>query len=155
MTGKLTRQDVQDILAILENSSFDELKIETGDFKISLRRAGAEGLAPAPVTSEIAKPPPAAAAHFSNARPASHPPPGLVDIPAPMLGVFFHAPKPGADAFVQAGTTIKADSIVGIIEVMKLMNTVPAGIAGEVVEMLAPDGKFVEFGQALMRVKPA
>jgi acetyl-CoA carboxylase biotin carboxyl carrier protein len=71
-----------------------------------------------------------------------------------MLGVFFRAPRPGADPYIQAGSRITAGTIVGIIEVMKFMNAVPAGVAGEVVEILAPDGQLVEFGQTLVRVRP-
>ncbi|HTY92767.1 MAG TPA: biotin/lipoyl-containing protein, partial [Steroidobacteraceae bacterium] len=63
------------------------------------------------------------------------------------------APKPGAPPFVEVGATVEADTIVGIIEVMKLMNTVRAGAAGTVVEILAADGALVEFGETLMRLR--
>jgi acetyl-CoA carboxylase biotin carboxyl carrier protein len=76
------------------------------------------------------------------------------EVTAPMLGVFFRAARPGADPYIQVGSKITPDSIIGIIEVMKFMNAVPAGISGEVVEILAPDGQLVEFGQALLRVRP-
>lgn len=155
MSGKLTRTDVEDIIAILDKSSFDEFRIETEDFKIHLRRSSTEGSSvpfAAPIVAasstqptQMHAPIPPVAATIS----------GAVEVLAPMLGVFFHAPKPGAEPFVKAGSRVTADTTIGIIEVMKLMNTVAAGISGEVVELLAPDGKLVEFGQPLLRVKPA
>ena len=71
-----------------------------------------------------------------------------------MLGTFYHAPKPGADPFVKPGDEVKTDTVIGIIEVMKLMNSVPAGIDGIVTEMVAPNGELVEHGETLIRIKP-
>ena len=80
---------------------------------------------------------------------------GLVEIKSPLLGVFYRAPKPGEPAFVEVGDRVEADSVIGIIEVMKLMNSARAGVAGEVVEILATNGEMVEHGEALMLVRPA
>jgi acetyl-CoA carboxylase biotin carboxyl carrier protein len=79
--------------------------------------------------------------------------PNTPAVSAPLLGTFYRAPKPGAPPFVEIGSQVADDTIVGIIEVMKLMNTVRAGIRGEVVEILARDGALVEYGEALMRVR--
>jgi acetyl-CoA carboxylase biotin carboxyl carrier protein len=79
----------------------------------------------------------------------------LLDIRAPMLGTYYGAPKPGAAPFVTVGGRVSADSAVGIIEVMKLMNSITAGVDGVVVEVLARDGDLVEFDQVLIRVRPA
>ncbi|MGO9359027.1 MAG: acetyl-CoA carboxylase biotin carboxyl carrier protein [Xanthobacteraceae bacterium] len=167
MSGKLSHEDVQEILAILDGSSFDELHIEMDDLKISLRRSGAAapespfekpfgsssaGGAQAPVHAAADARQLPAAPHV-NLAPSAHLVNGA-EIAAPMLGVFFRAPRPGADPYIQIGSKITPDSIIGIIEVMKFMNPVPAGVAGEVVEILAPDGQLVEFGQALLRVRP-
>ena len=78
---------------------------------------------------------------------------GLIDVRAPMLGVFYRAPKPGADPFVAPGARVQPDTVIGIIEVMKLMNSVAAEVSGEVVEVLAKDGDLVEYDQVLMRVR--
>jgi acetyl-CoA carboxylase biotin carboxyl carrier protein len=72
-----------------------------------------------------------------------------------MLGTFYGAPKPGAEPFVAIGGRVSVDSAVGIIEVMKLMNSISAGIEGVLVEVLVRDGDLVEFDQVLMRVRPA
>ena len=99
--------------------------------------------APAPTGDLTVSPVPAAAAS------------GLVEIKAPMLGTFYRAPKPGADPFVAIGSRIEPDTVIGIIEVMKLMNSVAAGVSGEVVEIVAPDAHLVEYDQVLVRVHPA
>jgi len=80
---------------------------------------------------------------------------GLLDIRAPMVGTFYNAPKPGADPFVEIGSNVNEDSVIAIIEVMKLMNSIPAGLNGEIVEILVTDAQFVEKGQLLMRVRPS
>jgi acetyl-CoA carboxylase biotin carboxyl carrier protein len=150
MTDKLTAANVREILAILEASTFDELLLETEGLKLTLRRNGAIGEArPAPVVvSERAAPMPA----LTPTPPAREA--GLVTVAAPMLGVYYRAPKPGAEPFVQVGARVAADTIIGLIEVMKLMNAVPAGVAGEVVEIVAGDGGLVEYGQAILRIRP-
>jgi acetyl-CoA carboxylase biotin carboxyl carrier protein len=75
-------------------------------------------------------------------------------VPAPIAGVFYRAPRPDADPFVEVGTHVDADDVVGIVEVMKLMNTVRAGIAGVVTEIRAGNAELVEFGEVLMRIRP-
>jgi acetyl-CoA carboxylase biotin carboxyl carrier protein len=77
------------------------------------------------------------------------------EVTAPLLGTFYRAPKPGAAPFVEVGSMVEADTIVGILEVMKLMNTVRAGVSGRVSEIGARDGALVEFGEILMRVQRA
>ncbi len=83
------------------------------------------------------------------------PDPTLHDVAAPLLGTFYRAPKPGAPPFVEVGAHVEADTIVAIIEVMKLMNTVRAGVRGTVTEILVADGALVEYGEPLMRVRKA
>jgi biotin carboxyl carrier protein len=70
-----------------------------------------------------------------------------------LLGVFYRAPKPGEPPFVEVGDTVGPDTVIAIIEVMKLMNSVRAGVAGEVVEVLAQNGALVEYGEPLIRVR--
>jgi biotin carboxyl carrier protein len=73
-------------------------------------------------------------------------------VTAPLLGTFYRAPKPGAPPFVERGSTVEPDTVIAIIEVMKLMNSVRAGVHGTVVEILPADGALVEYGETLLRV---
>ncbi len=79
---------------------------------------------------------------------------GTLPVRAPLIGTFYRAPKPGAPPFVDAGTKVTADTVVGIVETMKLMNSVMAGTAGIIVAIEAADGEFVEQNHVLMRVQP-
>ena len=154
MGEKLSTDDVRTILNLLDASHFDELKLETGDFKLSLRRSGAPEFETKPVRAEalpaVAAPPPPVAAIPAPQRAVAG---DLTPIKAPMLGVFYRAPKPGAPPFVEVGARVEPGTVIGIVEVMKLMNSIHSEIAGEVVEILAADGTMVEFDQALLHVR--
>jgi acetyl-CoA carboxylase biotin carboxyl carrier protein len=158
----LSHEDVKRLLELLDASKFDELHLETDGTKLTLRRNGAGSTAlvtptassaskatTVPLTAPAA--PPAAEAQAPS-KSALHT--GLIDVRASMLGQFYGAPKPGAAPFVAVGSKVQRDTAIGIIEVMKLMNSISAGVDGEVVEILARDGDLVEFDQVLMRVRP-
>lgn len=149
--SELTRDDIDHILSLIDKSSFDELTLEMGDLKLALKKPGAASSVSAPMPTAPEAPAPTAAAA---------PVPGTAlndgqDVPAPLLGTFYHASKPGAAPFVAVGDVVTADTVIGIIEVMKLMNQVTSGIDGIVTEIVAPNGELVEHGQSLIRVKPA
>ena len=153
----LTAKDVAEIMRLLEDSTFDQLDLEVGDLKLSLRRGDAPSVSapravPTPPTGEdqLSKILPRATGEGD--REAVE---GAQDIPSPLLGVFYRAPKPGEAPFVEVGAQVEEDTVIAIIEVMKLMNSVHAGVKGEVVEVLAQNGALVEFGQPLMRVRKA
>ncbi len=169
----LTAKDVAEITRLLEESSFDEFYLELDGIKLTLKRgvsanrappvAGAPGVtsmppavAPAATASASAILPaqPSAAAP-SHAASASGADPSLHSVSSPLLGTFYRAPKPGAPPYVDVGAIVQEDTIVGIIEVMKLMNTVRAGARGRVVEILARDGALVEYGETLLRIGTA
>jgi acetyl-CoA carboxylase biotin carboxyl carrier protein len=146
----LTAADVAEIMRLLEQSSFDELTLEMEGIKLSLRRgAAAERSESAPAPAAAA---PAAAAPPAG-KVAAPPDPNLQDVVAPLLGTFYRSPKPGAAPFVEIGATVEEDTVVAIIEVMKLMNTVRAGVRGKVAEILPTDGALVEHGETLLRVR--
>jgi acetyl-CoA carboxylase biotin carboxyl carrier protein len=156
----LTAKDVDGILKALEASAFDTLELEMDGVKLSLRR-GQHGIAPPASLRGIADAGFARgvpAHHAAPAAPSSPPPvevpPGTTAVAAPLLGIFYRAPKPGEPAFIETGSRVAPDTIIGIIEVMKLMNTVRAGVRGEVVAIAARDGELVEFGEALLFVRP-
>jgi len=148
----LSREDLEQVMKLFEQSSFSELKLETGDLKLHLRKAGASSAAvAAPVAHEpvvLAPPVPAASAL----------PPldaGETDVLSPLLGVFYRAPKPGEPPFVEVGQAVEETTIIGIVEVMKLMNSARAGVKGTVVAIHVPNGEMVEYEQPLIRVRAA
>lgn len=158
----LTAKDIAEITRLLDDSHFSELRLEIAEFKLRISRGGSGlrfaedgGDAPARAASPRPAPETAAAAPAAPAAPARTGGPGAdeVDIPAPLLGNFYAAPRPGEPPFVKVGDVIGEDTAIGIIEVMKLMNSVRSGVAGTVVALLAQDGKAVEEGQPLIRVK--
>ena len=151
----LTAKDVEEITRLLEESHFDELHLEINGVKLSVRRGSATGPLQAPGRSAAPPVPPAAPVRPGVAPAAGPADANAVDVAAPLLGTFYRAPKPGAAPFVDVGTPVEADTIIGIIEVMKLMNTVRAGVRGTVVQILGRDGVLVEYGETLMRVRPA
>jgi acetyl-CoA carboxylase biotin carboxyl carrier protein len=147
----LTAAEVAEIMRLVEQSGFDEMNLEIDGTKISLRRGSAAPASPAPpLPVAPARSPPAQVALPATQAAAD---PDVQDLPAPLLGTFYRAPKPGAASFVEVGAPVSDDTIIGIIEVMKLMNTVRAGVRGTVTEIIAADGALVEFGETLMRVR--
>ena len=143
----LTAKEVAEITRLLEESNFDELTLELDGLQLTLRRGGI--VPPAP-PSDAGPQADAAAAPDPRARTQSDG--RTVSVVAPLLGTFYRAPKPGAPPFVEVGSAVENDTIIGIIEVMKLMNTVRAGACGRVADILAQDGALVEYGETLMRV---
>jgi acetyl-CoA carboxylase biotin carboxyl carrier protein len=159
----LTAKDVAEITRLLEESDFLELRLEHEGFKLTLKRAGAPRSGADSATAAHA----AAASRAAAAVPASwsepesagsRPPgsatadPSRIDVTAPLLGIFHRAPRPGAAPYVEVGSVLEEDTVIGIIEVMKLMNSVRAEVRGTVVEILVADGSAVEQGQVLLRV---
>ena len=150
----LTARDVAEILKVLEESSFDSLELEINGMKLQLRRGEAgPRAAPARAAPAATAAPAAAPRHAPTIAAPIEAPPGSKAVPAPLLGVFYRAPKPGEPPFVEVGSRVAPDTIVGIIEVMKLMNTVRAGVSGEVVAIPARNGELVEYGEALLFVR--
>ena len=149
----LTDEDVQEILRLLDGSSFDELHLETARFKLSLRRSGAGWTQERHTARPVAPPPsPSAEGVKTEIRKGAA---GTVDVVPPIMGTFYRAPKPGAAPFVEVGAKVEPDTVVGIVETMKLMNSVYAGTGGAVVEICAADGQLVEQDHVLMRIRPA
>lgn len=160
---ELSEDDVLHILKLIDESHFDYFQLEVGDLKITVSKGDPipMGGAAQPVTisaapaaaSAAAKPAAAAAAAPQAAKPAAIPE-GHVAITAPLLGTFYVAPEPGAPPFVKVGQKITEDTTCGLIEVMKVFNSVRATVKGTIVEVVAQNGSFVEFGQPLFIVKP-
>ena len=136
MSGsELTPEDVQEILRLVNEAGYGEFELETPRFslRVTPRR-------------EAAADPPAAAAAASTDN--------VVDVVAPSVGTFYRAPAPGAPPFVEVGTAVEPETQVCILEVMKLMNAVVAGIRGVVAEICRENGDPVEYGDVLLRIRP-
>jgi acetyl-CoA carboxylase biotin carboxyl carrier protein len=175
--SSINQEDIFLILKLLEESPFDELQLETGDIKLQARKKGisraaekaarddhqsprGSGLEPAATReAEKARPDPPApgrdpvpSAGAAN-RPGEKPEEGVVEVKAPMLGTFYRTPKPGSPPFVEVGAMVKEEDPVCIIEVMKLFNTVRAGVQGRIVRVCAEQGQLVEYQQPLFLVE--
>jgi acetyl-CoA carboxylase biotin carboxyl carrier protein len=165
-------------MRLVEQSGFDELTLEIDGMKLSLRRGGlsegaAGGIGPVGSVGTVGGAGAAdgasgvgaqAAAGALRAAPAPDKSavarsestladPNVHDVPSPLLGTFYRAPKPGAPPFVEVGAQVEEETVVAIIEVMKLMNTVRAGVRGTVTEILLGDGALAEYGETLLRVR--
>jgi len=148
----LTDDDVREILRLIEESELDELRIETAEFKLHVVRG--EGAAPpreAEAPRQVPAPEAAASQERAPASPAGNG--AAATIVAPMPGTFYRAEGPGMAPFVEVGAQVEPDTVVCIIEIMKMMNSVPAGVAGTIVEVCAEDAQLVGDGEALFRVE--
>lgn len=155
-----------DILAIARlvesGSRFTEFRLRSGDIEVEVKRANG-AVAPAAATQQSAGAQGLGSGQTGPRAIAAEAAPGatIPDLPAgthvvrsPMVGTFYRAPEPGAKPFVEAGTRVKADTVVCIIEVMKLMNSIPAGVVGVVTHVMVENAAMVEPGQALVAVRP-
>jgi acetyl-CoA carboxylase biotin carboxyl carrier protein len=133
----LSDEDVREILRLIDDSELDELRIETTGLSLHVLRGAAAPAAPEAEPVAVPQTEQRAGAHT---------------IAAPMLGTFYRAEAPGAAPFVDVGARVQADTIVCLIEVMKMMNSVPAGVSGTLVEVCAENAALVEYGQPLFRV---
>jgi acetyl-CoA carboxylase biotin carboxyl carrier protein len=164
---ELSEDDVLHILKLIDESKFDYFQLEVGELKITVSKGEpiplpgtapqSPGAVSAPHAPTAAAPAPAIAGKPAPAAPAAKPtaiPEGMLPITAPLLGTFYVAPEPGAPPFVKVGQQITEDTTVGLIEVMKVFNSVRAAVKGTIAEVVAQNGQFVEFGQTLFIVKP-
>lgn len=146
----LSDDDVREILRIIDESGLDELRIETDGLSLHVLRGGtAAGSEPADRPPALQ---PSAALPAEDGYEHADDPSTIV---SPMLGTFYRAPAPGKLPFVEVGTRVEPDTIVCIIEVMKMMNSVPAGVAGTIAEVHAENAQLVEYDQPLFRVELA
>jgi len=145
----LTYEDVLRIVEIVKASQFSEFRLKVGEIEVHLRRKDG-ATAPAAPDAVASAAPPAPPAPDAQ----SEIPEGSQAVRAPMVGTFYRAPEPGARPFVEVGDEVDADTTVGIIEVMKLMNSIPAGVHGVVRAVLVENARYVEYGQPLVLIDP-
>lgn len=166
-------QEIREIIKLIDQSDIGEFTYENDDAKIKLKKsANTVAVQEAPVIQEAPKPvveksvavqtkvekeistevqsQPEVAAPTISEEEASN----LHKISSPMVGTFYQAPSPDSDPYVKVGDTIESDTIVCIVEAMKLFNEIEAEVEGEIVEVLVKDGELVEYGQPLFLVQP-
>ena len=153
---ELSPDDVRDVVRVLDSSGLAELHLETADLTLTVRREGGAGwtaeqqVLRRPVVEGGIEP----TADTEPERPRAAVAEGLVAVHPPLLGTFYRAPKPGAPAFVDVGDEVDVDTVVGIVETMKMMTPVHAGVRGSVVEFRTGDGDFAEQDAVLLVVDP-
>jgi acetyl-CoA carboxylase biotin carboxyl carrier protein len=168
----LTPEDIKVLVSSFEASDWAEMSVRIGDTTLELTRTGrppeasavrpaaAAAAAPTPiaVAAPIAAAPAAAVSAAAAALVSSGTGPALAPeghaVRAPSLGLFWRSPQPGAPHFVDVGQEVDAEDTVGIVEVMKLMNHVKAGVSGTVIAIEPENGQMVEFGQLLVVIRP-
>jgi len=155
-------KDIKAIIDLMRKNSISEFELERQDFKIKLKRGGngstgpvvqfedAQPVAYAPGTNTL--PAPTAATANNQAAPAANS--SEVEIKSPMIGTFYRAPSPEAAHYVEVGTEVGPDSVVCIIEAMKVMNEIKAEAKGVITQALVENAKPVEFGQPLFKIRP-
>jgi len=135
----------------MRRNELSEFEMETEGFRIKLKKGGDPVVTHAPAyyppQPAPAGPPPSASAGAAEAKPPAR------EITSPMVGTFYTSASPETSAFVEAGTEVTEDSVVCIIEAMKVMNEIKAETRGVIAEILVENGKPVQFGQALFRLK--
>ncbi len=160
--------DIQRLIKMVDESGLDEMTIEEGEFKLTLKKAAEPSGSPAVSTMPMMMPPqffpspptlptpPAPAV----AKPAETTPPAPAEtakkykeIRSPMVGTFYRAPAPDANPYVQVGDTITKGKVLCIIEAMKLMNEIESDVDGKIVKILVENGKPVEYDQILFLVE--
>ena len=149
---------IKQVVDLMKKSDLSEFEIQDQEFKLRIKRdlpgrvaaPAPAAPAPAPVAAAPAAPVAAAPAPVAAAPAAD---PNVKVITSPMVGTFYATPSPDSPNFVAIGSTVKADTVVCIIEAMKVMNEIQSELAGTIVECLVASGTSVEFGQPLFRVK--
>ena len=151
-------KDIKAIIDLMKKNSITEFELEEKDSKLRLKRgsngvptpppsddsASMVGLSPAAPMMTMAAPMPVAAPAVNT---------GELDIKSPMIGTFYRSPSPESAAYVEIGTEVSPDTVVCIIEAMKVMNEIKSEVKGIVTQTLVENGKPVEFGQPLFKVR--
>ncbi len=142
---------IRKLIDTLIEKQIDEFELEEEVRRILIRRNVPPTVVAAPAPAAVA---PASAGANAGAPAAASADDGLVTVTSPLVGTYYESPAPGAPEFVRPGDQVDAGQVLCIVEAMKLMNEIEAEIAGEVVRKLVTNGQPVEFGQALLLLRP-
>lgn len=146
-------KDIKAIIDLMKKNSISEFELERQDFKIKLKRGINGGVSALPDDMPVSSPVMAPQVHSAPSLPTITS--SEAEIKSPMIGTFYRTPSPDSAPYVEIGHEVNPDSIVCIIEAMKVMNEIKAEIKGKILEILVENGHPVEFGQPLFRVNPA
>lgn len=158
-------QEIQEMIRLIDESSIQEFDFEQDGTTVSIKKSAATGKAAAPVIQEQPNPTEFRAAENTPA-PMKDTTPAetvaqedvqseaddFIEIVSPMVGTFYQKPSPESENFVAVGSKVDTDTVVCIVEAMKLFNEIEAEVTGEIVEILVKDGELVEYGQPLFKV---
>ena len=151
-------KEIRSLIDLMKKNGVAVFKMEKEGFKITLKTAGAPGSPQYISTQPLVQwnepaAQPLAIAEAAPAAPVAAPASGGIEVKSPMVGTFYGSPSPESPAFISVGQEITPDTVVCIIEAMKVMNEVKSEVSGTVTEICAENGKPVQFGQALFRLK--
>ncbi len=154
-------QQIRELIKIMKENDLVKIHIRHGDDRICLRRA--EPTPPVPFPGHfvapsfaVAAPAGSPAGHAGGGAhaPATQPEEDLLEIKSPIVGTFYEGPSPDSDPYVELGSHVEPQTVVCIVEAMKVMNEIKAEISGIVVEKRVSNGQAVEYGQVIFRVRP-
>ena len=148
-------KDIKAIIDLMKKNSISEFELEKQDFKIKLKRGGftpVAGEEPAQIIYAPVHGGPAGLPPVPAAAPA--PVSNEIEIKSPMIGTFYRAPSPESAPYVDIGSEVGPETVVSIIEAMKVMNEIKSEVRGVITQVLIENGKPVEFGQPLFKVRP-
>ena len=158
---KLSNEDVLDIVQLLDRTDYRELHVQTEHFSLLLRRREHGWVQAAQLLSKPHLIPAAdgssgssGAPHAAADSPQHEVKEGLLAVRAPLPGTFYHSPKPGSPPFIEVGSLVEKNTVIGIIETMKLMNTIYAGVAGTIVEISTGDAQIADENAVLVFIAP-
>ena len=160
-------KEIQNLIKFVAKSGAHEVKLETDDFKITIK-TNADALVPETQTTVQTIPsmvvqasqPPIAATEVEppskkETESANNEEENLITIKSPMIGTFYRKPSPDKDVFIEVGDTIKEGDVLCVVEAMKLFNEIVSEVSGKIVKILVDDSSPVEFDQPLFLVEPA
>ena len=156
-------KEIKQIVDLMKRSDLSEFEIEGKDIKLHIKRNVKQEVVSQAIASSVTPPltvlpsdlaaPATQAAPSAGTAPAEQEDPNLSVIKSPMVGTFYRAPSPESSSFVEVNSKVTQETVVCIIEAMKVMNEIQAEQQGTVVEILVENGQAVEFGQPLFKVK--
>lgn len=147
-------KDIKAIIDLMKKNSVSEFELERQDFKIRLKRGGVQVAHYEDSPIALAMPPSSAAPAVIPVSTAAVVVSNDAEIKSPMIGTLYHAPSPESANYVEIGTEVGPDTVVCIIEAMKVMNEIKAEVRGVITEILIDNVKPVEFGQPIFRIRP-